>query len=51
MKNKRLSRKRKREEKRGVMPPALAESGKEEYVDIQEAPIRASRIVIRRKNA
>ena len=51
MKNKRLSRKRKREERKKAIPPPLAESGKEEYVDIQKAPLRASRVVIRRKDA
>ena len=51
MKNKRICRKRKREEKSKAIPPPLAESGKEEYVDIQKAQVRASRIIIRRKNA
>ena len=51
MKNKRLSRKREREERKKAIPPPLAESGKEEYVDIQKAPLRASRVVIRRKDA
>ena len=51
IKNKRLSRKRKREESKKAIPPPLAESGKEEYVDIKEAQVRASRIVIRRKDA
>lgn len=51
IKNKRLSRKRKREESKKAIPPPLAESGKEEYVDIKKAQVRASRIVIRRKDA
>lgn len=51
IKNKRLSRKVKREEKRRAILPPLAESGKEEHVDIQKAEVRASRVVIRRKDA
>ena len=52
MKNMRLSLKRKREEKKKALSPALeAESGKEEYVDIKKAEVRASRVIIRRKDA
>ena len=52
MKNIRLSCKRKREEKKSKLSlMCVAESGKEEYVDIQKAQVRASRIIIRRKDA
>ena len=52
MKNKRLESKRKREEKiKALSHIPTVESGKEEYVDIKKAEVRASRVVIRRKDA